>query len=82
MGGWNLSYFNGTKASRGRGETFMQDCSLKVVGCAGGAFLALASGAENLQKFLGLPGGFWIVMGTLIVGWWATLMYCSEESDE
>jgi hypothetical protein len=48
------------------------------MGACGVAFLALAAGADNLQKYLYIPGGIWIIFGTIIVGAWAYEMYCVE----
>lgn len=79
---WSCRNFNANQVPWRRGETFMQDCRLKVLGCAGAAFLALASGAENLERYLWLPGGMWITVGTMAVGWWAGLMYCAGEDSQ
>jgi len=57
-------------------------CWYKVAGCGGVAFLALASGAENLEKFLALPGGVWIIGGTFLAGCWAYEAYCRELIDD
>ena len=56
----------------------MPSCWLRVLGAAGVAFLALGSGAKNLETYLYLPGAAWIVGGTLIVGFWAHRMYCAD----
>lgn len=60
----------------------MKDCALKVAGYAGGAFLALAASAENLERYLFGPGYLWIVGGTFIVACWAHEMYCNDSPDE
>jgi hypothetical protein len=57
----------------------MRGCWLKVMGCCGIAFLALAAGADNLVKYLYMLGAVWIVGGTLIVGSWAYETYCVED---
>jgi hypothetical protein len=60
--------------------TVMRGCGLKVAGCGGVAFLALAGGSANLEKYLYLPGAVWIVGGTFIVGCWAYETYCVKDS--
>ena len=57
----------------------MRRCWLTVLGCGGVAFLALASGAKNLETYLYLPGAVWIVGGTFVVGCWAYEKYCVAE---
>lgn len=64
------------------GEPGMRECWLKVLGCAGVAFLALAAGAKNLETYLYLPGAVWIVGGTIIVSYWAYRMYCMNGSGD
>lgn len=56
--------------------TNMRGCWFKVAGAGGVAFLALASGAANLEKYLYIPGAFWILGGTFVVGAWAYEAYC------
>jgi hypothetical protein len=60
----------------------MRDGWLKVLGCGGVAFLALSSGAKNLETYLYIPGVYWIVDGTFIVGCWAYEMYCVGNNDD
>jgi hypothetical protein len=56
----------------------MRRCWLKVLGCGGVAFLALASGAKNLATYLFGLGAFWIIGGTFVVCCWAYEMYCTD----
>lgn len=53
-----------------------RSCILKVIAAAGGAFLALANAAGNLEKYLYFPGWAWIVFGTYVAGMWAYEMFC------
>ena len=57
-------------------------CWLRVVGCAGVAFLALAASANNPVTYLFGPGVFWIVGGTYVAGCWAYEMYCQEDASQ
>jgi hypothetical protein len=60
----------------------MRGCGLKILGCGGVAFLALSSGAKNLETYLYIPGAIWIVGGTFIVACWAYEMYCMNGGDD
>ena len=57
----------------------MIGCWLKVFGCCGVAFLALAAGAANLENYLCIPAAIWIFGGTLIVGAWAYETYIKRD---
>jgi hypothetical protein len=59
----------------------MQSCGLRVLGCAGVAFMALAGGSKNLETYLYLPGAVWIIGGMALVGWWAYQMYCVKPTE-
>jgi hypothetical protein len=59
-------------------------CWLKIVASCGVALLAIAASAENLEKYLVLPGSVWIIFGTFVAGIWAYEIYCrgSKHDDE
>jgi len=54
----------------------IRSCLLKMMALGGVAFGVLAQGAENLVKYLYLPGWFWIIGGTALSTWWAYEHYC------
>jgi len=63
----------------GEPDPATRNCFLKVIACVGVAFLALASGVENLVTYLFGPGVLWIVGGTYIAGIWAYETYCRSD---
>jgi hypothetical protein len=84
---WRLldGVLGGTEVMPRSGEYIdevVRRCWLKVLGCCAFAFLALASGAANLEKYLYIPAAIWIFGGTLIVGAWAYETYYRAESLE
>jgi hypothetical protein len=67
------------------GQSLMDDhgypsrkCILQVLGFTGASFVGVAATAENLERYLYLPGWLWIVGGAYIAGVWAYQTYCKE----
>jgi len=59
----------------------MRRCWFKVIAATAVAFIAVAGAAENLEKYLYLPGAIWILGGTFIVFLWSIAMFCFEHED-
>lgn len=57
-------------------------CIVKVVGCAGGAFIATAQCVDALVTHLFGPGAFWLIIAPMRAGFWAFEYFCVQGSDE